>query len=50
MSFQKVKDLLSSPLTIILPVKGLLRVLYLAFTNKSNGVLLAHEAKRVKHI
>lgn len=41
--FQKIKNVLSSPLIMISPVKGFPLTLYLTSTNKSMGALLAQE-------
>lgn len=47
-AFQKVTDILSSPLTMILQMKGLPLTLYLTPTNKSIGTLLAQEVEGLK--
>lgn len=42
-AIQRVKDVLSSPQTMISPVKGIHLTLYLTSTEKSIGALLAQE-------
>lgn len=49
-AFQKVKDVLNSPLTMISPVKGSSLTLYLTYTNKPIGAFLAQEIEGVKHL
>lgn len=48
--FQKVRDVLSSPLTRILPFKSLALTLYLIFIKKSIGALLAQEVEGVEYL
>lgn len=46
-SFQKVKDILSSPLTMISPIKSLPLTIYLTSINKFVGALLVQEVEEV---
>lgn len=41
--------MLSSPLTMIYPVKGLLLTIYLTFTNRSTISLLAQKVEELEH-
>lgn len=47
-AFQRVKDVLASPHTMVSPVKGLPLTLYLTSTNKLNGALLAQEVDGIE--
>lgn len=46
----KAKNVLSSSLTMISPVKGLSLTLYLTFTNKLIDALLTQEVEGVEHL
>ena len=47
-AIQKIKEILTSPQTMTMPVKGLPMILYLTSTDKSIGVLLAQDIDGVE--